>query len=65
MAEVNPQKAEFNPEKYHLGTKMVLIQAIDGNWEGFMTKFGTEIHVREVGPETALQRLLTDPAPLG
>ena len=31
----------------------------DGNWVGWMSKFGSLVNVREVGPETALQKLLT------
>lgn len=30
----------------------------DGNWTGKAIKFGKEIKVREVGPETALQAIL-------
>jgi hypothetical protein len=32
----------------------------DGNWIGKTTKYGKEITAREVGPETVLQRLLTN-----
>jgi hypothetical protein len=31
----------------------------DGNWKGWMHKFGSLVVVREVGPETVLQKLLT------
>lgn len=36
-----------------------LIKQEDGNWKGYMRKFGKLIEVREIGPETALQKLLT------
>ncbi len=39
--------------------KIVLEIQEDGNWIGTTTKFGKELTVREVGPETALQRILT------
>lgn len=31
----------------------------DGNWIGRAVKFGKEIEVREIGPETVLQKILT------
>lgn len=31
----------------------------DGNWIGKIFKFGKLIEVRDIGPETVLQRLLT------
>lgn len=31
----------------------------EGNWVGKAKKFGKDIEVREVGPETVLQRILT------
>lgn len=39
--------------------KIVLEQQKDGNWKGTITKYGKEITVREIGPETTLVRLLT------
>ena len=36
-----------------------LIKQPDGNWIGQMQKFGTVVEVRDVGPETVLQKLLT------
>lgn len=39
---------------------ITLEKQADGNWIGTTTKFGKELVVREVGPETALQRILTD-----
>lgn len=39
--------------------KITLEQQEDGNWIGTTTKDGKEIQVRDVGPETVLQLLLT------
>lgn len=39
--------------------EIFLKQAPDGNWLGYMEKRGEIIQVREIGPETALQKLLT------
>lgn len=36
-----------------------LIKQPDGNWIGEMQRNGVLVEVREVGPETALQKLLT------
>ncbi len=36
-----------------------LIKQPDGNWIGRMQKSGTVIEIRDIGPETVLQRLLT------
>ncbi len=48
---------DFNPS---LNEKAIsLIQQEDGNWKGWMKKNGIVVEVREVGPETALQALLT------
>jgi len=38
---------------------IVLTKANDGNWEGIIRKFGNLVEVRDIGPETVLQRLLT------
>lgn len=38
---------------------IALLQDTDGNWRGTMNKFGRDIFVRDVGPETVLQLLLT------
>lgn len=40
-------------------TKIVLEQQADGNWKGTTVKNGKEIVSREIGPETALLKLLT------
>lgn len=39
--------------------KITLEQQEDGNWIGKATKFGKDIEIRDIGPETVLQRLLT------
>lgn len=36
-----------------------LIQQEDGNWKGWMQKFGKVIEVRDISPDTVLGRLLT------
>ena len=36
-----------------------LVRQPDGNWKGWMSKFDKVIEVREIGPDTALQMLLT------
>lgn len=38
---------------------ILLFEDIDGNWRGGMTKNGKFINVRQVGPETVMQLLLT------
>lgn len=48
---------EYNPENNPKAIS--LIEQEDGNWKGFRQKDGKIIEVREVGPETALQALLT------
>lgn len=37
---------------------IALIKQEDGNWKGYMTKFGKLVEIRAVGPETVLQMLL-------
>lgn len=39
--------------------KIVIERQEDGNWIGKTEKYGKEIEVRDIGPETVLQRLLT------
>ena len=39
-------------------TLITLEKQPDGNWIGRAVKFGKEIEVREVGPETCLQAIL-------
>lgn len=39
--------------------KITLELQPDGNWIGKTVKFGKEIEVRDIGPETVLQKLLT------
>jgi len=36
-----------------------IIQQEDGNWMGTINKFGKVVNVRDIGPETVLQKLLT------
>lgn len=48
---------DWNPETNE--NVISLIKQEDGNWKGVAQKFGTLIEVREVGPETALQKILT------
>lgn len=38
---------------------ITLTKQSDGNWVGKATKYGKPIEVRDVGPETVLQKLLT------
>ena len=38
---------------------IVIEKQEDGNWKGWITKFGKVIEVRAIGPETVLQLLLT------
>lgn len=37
----------------------ILFQDADGNWRGAKNLRGKEVYVRDVGPETVLQLLLT------
>lgn len=39
--------------------QILIEQQADGNWKGWMIKFGKMAEVRDIGPETVLQRLLT------
>lgn len=48
---------EFDPEKNPKAIS--IIQDKDGNWRGWINKFGKVIEVRAIGPETVLQLLLT------
>lgn len=45
--------SSYNPDE------IKLVQQPDGNWIGYTNKFGKDIEVRDIGPETVLQRLLT------
>jgi len=38
-----------------------IVQDEDGNWRGKMQRFGTVVEVRDVGPVTVLQTLLSHP----
>ncbi len=48
---------KFNPEKNH--DAISIIKDPDGNWSGSMWKNSRLITVREAGPQTAIQMLLT------
>lgn len=47
----------FNPSKNPKAIS--IIQQEDGNWKGYMFKFGKIIETREVKPEDALTMLIT------
>lgn len=48
---------EYNPNKNP--DAISIIKQEDGNWKGWMNRFGTVVEVREIGPETVLKMLLT------
>jgi hypothetical protein len=52
-------KIEFSPAKNP--NAIAIIREEDGNYKGYAQKNGEVIEVREVGPETVLQKLLTHP----
>lgn len=52
-------KTEFDPEKN--ADVIAIIKQADGNYIGYAQKFGKVVQVRDIGPETVLQRLLTHP----
>jgi hypothetical protein len=41
--------------------EILIKQQEDGNWKGFMLRFGKPVEVREVDPHTCLMKLLTHP----
>lgn len=48
---------DWNP---HTNPNVIaLVRQKDGNYKGFAQKNEAMVEVREIGPETALQRLLT------
>lgn len=51
------KEIEYNPEKNP--NVISLIKQEDGNWKGYTQKFGKMVEVRDIGPETVLQLLLT------
>jgi len=51
------QEIEHNPEKNHKAIS--IIQMEDGNWKGWMWRWGKLIEVREGDPNTVLNTLLT------
>lgn len=48
---------EFDP--YKNPQAISIIQQEDGNWKGWMQKFGKVVEVRMEGPETVLKALIT------
>jgi hypothetical protein len=48
---------DTNP--FHNPNAILIIKQKDGNYKGWMNKFGKVVEVREIGPETVLQKLLT------
>lgn len=48
---------EHNPHKNDKAIS--IIQQEDGNWMGWMSRFGKVVEVRDVGPEIVLKQLLT------
>lgn len=38
---------------------IAIVKQEDGNWKGFTQKQGKVVTIRDAGPETVLQRLLT------
>lgn len=61
MSDITPEKFIdlARQAKDNKRLSMVLFQDADGNWRGCITKDGKVLFVRDVGPETVLQRLLT------
>lgn len=55
--EIKSDSDSFNPHK-NIGVISIIRQE-DGNYKGLMQQHGKMIESREVGPETALQALLT------
>lgn len=51
------ENLESDPHKNEYAIS--IIRQPDGNWIGRTQKFGKVVSVREVGPETVLQKLLT------
>lgn len=49
------EKASQVPKEDHL----VLFKDVDGNWRGATYRYGQFVEVRDIGPETVLQLLLT------
>lgn len=47
----------FSPRKNPKA--IAIVQQEDGNWKGYAQKFGKVIEVREIGPDTVLQMILT------
>lgn len=48
---------DYNPETNE--NAISLIKQEDGNWKGWMQRFGKLVEVREVSPQDCLTKLLT------
>lgn len=57
MVPSMPDDLGFNPA--HNPDVISLVKQADGNWMGYTQKYGKLVEVRDVGPETVLQLLLT------
>ncbi len=54
---MDPKTIEYDPHKN--ADAICIIKQPDGNWMGWMQKFGKVIEVREVGPDLAVLALIT------
>ncbi len=54
-----PKGSEVGFSPYDNPNAISIVKQPDGNWMGWMSKNGIVVEVREVGPETVLQMLLT------
>lgn len=54
-AIADAEAAGHTPDK----EQYIIVKQKDGNWKGYGNKNGKPIEVRDIGPETVLQRLLT------
>jgi hypothetical protein len=50
-------KIEFDPNKNHQAIS--IIEQDDGNWKGWMWRWGKLVEVRDISPDAVLNRLLT------
>ncbi len=51
------EEIDFNPTTNP--NVMTLVRQKDGNWKGYMQKFGTLVEVRDIDPQTVVVRLIT------
>ncbi len=56
----DPSKDYHNPFKNP--DAISIVKQADGNYIGYAQKFGKTIEVRDIGPETVLQRIITHSA---